>query len=78
MDAQRWQKIKNLFDRAQKLESGERRRFLEKACAGDEELRREVEKLVASFDDATSFMESPAAAFLKTKRLYPPIRRQEI
>jgi predicted Ser/Thr protein kinase len=62
MDAQRWQKIKNLFDRAQKLESGERRRFLEKACAGDEELRREVEKIVASFDDATSFMESPAAA----------------
>ncbi|MET0754067.1 MAG: serine/threonine-protein kinase, partial [Pyrinomonadaceae bacterium] len=34
----------------------------DKACAGDAELRGEVEKLIASFENAGSFMESPAAA----------------
>jgi serine/threonine protein kinase len=62
MDEIRWQKIKSLFDAAQHRAGKEREKFLEKACAGDEELRREVEKLLASFAAADSFLENPAVA----------------
>ncbi|HEX8566886.1 MAG TPA: serine/threonine-protein kinase [Pyrinomonadaceae bacterium] len=62
MNAERWQKIKGLFDAAQELEPKKRARFLDSACGDDPELRGEVEKLLESFDDAESFMESPAAA----------------
>jgi predicted Ser/Thr protein kinase len=62
MNTERWQKIKSLFDAAQELEPAERRKFLEDACGTDADLRREVEKLLASFENAESFMEQPAAA----------------
>ena len=62
MNPERWQKIKSLFEAVQEVEPEKRSKFLEKACAGDVDLRREVEKLLASFDEAdTSFMEKPAA-----------------
>ena len=34
-------------------------RFVAEACAGDAELKREVERLIAAADDADSFIESP-------------------
>jgi serine/threonine-protein kinase len=62
MNQERWRKIKSLFEAAQELEPKKRERFLENACADDAELRREVEKLLASFENAESFLENPAAA----------------
>lgn len=62
MDAERWQKIKSLFDAAQEIEPKKRENFLANACAGDEDLHREVGKLLESFNSAESFMENPAAA----------------
>ena len=62
MNPERWQKVKGLFDAALEIESQKRCKFLENACGNDVELRREVEKLLASFENAESFMESPAAA----------------
>ncbi len=62
METERWQKIKGLFDAALEVESKKRGRFLDNACGDDSELRREVENLLASFETAESFMESPAAA----------------
>lgn len=62
MSKERWQKIKALFDAAQDIEQKKRGKFLEKSCGNDVDLRNEVEKLLASFDNAESFMETPAAA----------------
>lgn len=62
MDAERWQKIKTLFDAAQGLTPRQREDFLANACAGDAGLRGEVEKLLASLESAESFMENPAVA----------------
>ncbi|MDQ3801177.1 MAG: serine/threonine protein kinase [Acidobacteriota bacterium] len=62
MNAERWQKIKSLFDAAQEIEPEKRGEFLAATCAGDMKLRREVEKLIASLENANSFMENPAAA----------------
>ncbi|HEV8159395.1 MAG TPA: serine/threonine-protein kinase, partial [Pyrinomonadaceae bacterium] len=62
MDAERWQKIKCLFDAVQEIEPKKREKFLGDACGNDLDLRREVERLIDSFDDAENFMEQPAAA----------------
>jgi serine/threonine protein kinase/Flp pilus assembly protein TadD len=62
MTSEQWQKVKGLFDAALALAPGKREKFIKNACAGDEALRREVENLLASFDDAEGFMEKPAAA----------------
>lgn len=62
MNTERWQKIKSLFDAAQELEPKKRAKFLDNACAGDEDLRREVENLLNSLANAEGFMETPAAA----------------
>ncbi len=42
MDANRWKKIKEVYDRALDLGGEEREGFLAKAC-GDADLRRELE-----------------------------------
>lgn len=62
MDAERWQKIKKLFDAVQEIEPEKRAEFLDDACGHDLELRREVERLIDSLGKAESFMEHPAAA----------------
>ncbi|HEY9405605.1 MAG TPA: serine/threonine-protein kinase [Pyrinomonadaceae bacterium] len=62
MDSERWQKIKTLFDAAQGIDPEKREKFLGDACGDDLELRREVERLIASPGNAESFMEQPAAA----------------
>ena len=61
MDAERWQKIKSVFDAVQEIEFEKREKFLKDACGNDLELRREVERLIDSLDNAKSFMEQPAA-----------------
>ena len=62
MNAERWQKIKSVFDAVQEIAPGKRAKFLNDACAEDLDLRSEVEKLINSLDNAESFMEKPVAA----------------
>ena len=60
MDRERWKQIDKVFEGA--LERGplERATFLKQACAGDEALRQQVESLLASEEQARSFIERPA------------------
>src|SRR5262245_39431157 len=60
MDAKRWGQIKEIYDRALELSRDEREGFLAEACAGADELRHEVESLLAAHDDAGTFLQSPA------------------
>jgi len=61
LSPEQWQRAKELFDAAQGYDSSERTAFLDRACANDSQLRREVESLLAFHEDAKSFMESPAS-----------------
>ncbi len=62
MNAERWKQIRGVFEDAELLGSSERIRFLDQACAGDSELRREVESLLQAQSQAGSeFMGRPAA-----------------
>lgn len=63
MTAERWQQIDQLLDAALELPSAERAAYLDQACSNDSELRRKVESLLRSEEEAKSFIEAPAAAF---------------
>jgi TolB-like protein/Tfp pilus assembly protein PilF len=60
MTSERWQQVNDLFQLAAERAPEERTIFLERACQGDEGLRREVESLIASHERAEHFIESPA------------------
>jgi len=59
MTSEDWQKVKEIFNAALDLPPAERHSFIEKSCA-DNELREEVEALLASSDEAEDFIEDPA------------------
>ncbi|HVZ95142.1 MAG TPA: protein kinase, partial [Phycisphaerales bacterium] len=60
MDPQRWQRIEQLYEAAEALDTGARTSLLERECAGDDDLRREVESLLAANKSAEGFLEKPA------------------
>ncbi|HEV8043160.1 MAG TPA: protein kinase [Bryobacteraceae bacterium] len=60
MDPERWQQIANLYEAAQEEEKNGRAAFLERACDGDEALRRAVELLLAQDEKNPTFLEAPA------------------
>jgi tetratricopeptide (TPR) repeat protein/tRNA A-37 threonylcarbamoyl transferase component Bud32 len=60
MTNERWQRVDELYHAALEREGTERAAFLETACKGDDALRREVESLLASDDDAGSFLAESA------------------
>src|ERR1700746_2931597 len=60
MKAERWQQVNDLFQSATERAPEERATFLEEACHGGEALRRGVQSLLASYERAENFIESPA------------------
>ena len=64
MTPERWKQIEEIFQTALDLPAGERAGYVSAACAGDEELREQVEALLAQHDAAGDFIEEPAAAAL--------------
>ncbi|MGH9936586.1 MAG: serine/threonine-protein kinase, partial [Blastocatellia bacterium] len=59
MTPERWRQIEKLYHAAVERAPAERAVFLAEVCAGDEALRHEIETLLASHDQAGSFIESP-------------------
>ncbi len=60
MNPGRWEQVTQLHLAALNRKTAERAAFLREACAGDDELRREVESLLANDDGGDNFLESPA------------------
>ena len=61
MEPERKQHIDELFHAALGREPAARAAFLDGACGGDEEVRREVESLLGYYDQAGDFIEEPVA-----------------
>jgi eukaryotic-like serine/threonine-protein kinase len=57
---ERWRIIEELFHAGLKLEENQRAAFLEQNCAGDHDLRLQLERLLASHRAGKSFLEVPA------------------
>jgi tetratricopeptide (TPR) repeat protein len=60
MEAERWQRIEDLYHSALLQEESRRARFLEEACGGDDALRTEVESLLKQPVESEGFLEAPA------------------
>jgi serine/threonine protein kinase len=82
MTSQRWNEIDRVFAAALELEPSEQAAFLDQACAGDQELRQEVESLLAhdlaeslvrgeSGAEATRLFSKALGAELKDKVIGP-------
>src|SRR6185436_9024085 len=60
IDKNRWSRVENIYHAALTREPQTRDAFLEQACGGDEEIRREVDSLLKFDERAGSFIERPA------------------
>jgi len=60
MTPERWQQVNEIYHDALEIDASQQATFLAQACAGDAELRDEVESLIASHDQAGSFISEPA------------------
>src|SRR5712691_2451741 len=64
MSPERWRQVDRLYHSALERELGERAAFLAQACQEDEELRREVDELLAQDSSSGNILERPAADLL--------------
>ena len=60
MEPELWQRITDVFDEAMTRGPKERLAFLEEACEGNRDLRKQVERLVRSHEKSGDFLESSA------------------
>jgi serine/threonine protein kinase/tetratricopeptide (TPR) repeat protein len=60
MTKERWQLVERIYHAALERDGEARDAFLAQACAGDDDLHREVEGLIGHDDQDASFIESPA------------------
>ena len=60
MNSDRWKQVDNLLHAVLERPPDVRAEFLRQACAGDQELEREVRSLLASDEQVGSFLDSPA------------------
>jgi tetratricopeptide (TPR) repeat protein len=60
MPSERWIQVERLYHLALEQEADSRAGFIATACGGDEELRQEVESLLAHGDTSDAFLETPA------------------
>jgi serine/threonine protein kinase len=65
MDSERWHEVDCLFAEALDRPSAERPAFLEEACAGDPDLRQEVERLLAADQASSQFLSGPPGELLR-------------
>src|SRR5207245_8269384 len=75
MEPERWGQVEQIFHAALQVEESRRGELVRQSCAGDEDLRREVESLLAHHSEAGSFIETPAFADAGAAPLRPPISR---
>jgi eukaryotic-like serine/threonine-protein kinase len=59
MTPERWQQVKDIFDRAVERAPASRIAFIRECCGTDDELRKEVESLLASDTETGSLLDAP-------------------
>jgi eukaryotic-like serine/threonine-protein kinase len=59
-----WQRVEELCHRALELDESQRPEFLDRSCGDDQQLRREIESLLAHEKNSRHFIDSPALAIV--------------
>jgi serine/threonine protein kinase len=73
----RWSRVEALYHAARERDAGERAAFLDAACVGDADLRREMESLLAQPTD-DGFLSVPAMATPTGTDLTPPMEGRRL
>src|SRR2546428_7427636 len=76
MNPDRWQRIEQLYHAALERDAIERAAFLDAACAGNVDLRQEVESLLDHEADATRFLGAPAMEMAEQPLTDDPVERR--
>ena len=76
MSSDRWQHLEDLFHAALDRPASERDRFLAEACADDQELRAEVERLLKADQQASAFIDNAASSVERVAASVLPNGRQ--
>jgi len=64
MTREEWQRVKQVLEAALEIDQSSRSAFVDRACAGDEHLRQEVQSLLAQYNQADGRLERPAFEML--------------
>src|SRR5688572_28300806 len=81
MTGERWQRVKDVFHAALELPAADRAAFLSSRCAGDDDLRLEIESLMTSDERLGNFLQNSAlqdAAALLTDDPVEPMEGRRI
>jgi eukaryotic-like serine/threonine-protein kinase len=62
MNPERWEVVKEVFEAALELDPEQHAPYLDRACAGDAEVRREVEAMLIADGQAGPFIDTPVFA----------------
>jgi hypothetical protein len=73
MTPERWQQVKDIFDRAVERSPASRIAFIRECCGSDDELRKEVESLLASDTETGSLLENPLIGQATVAPSSPPV-----
>src|SRR5678816_2930970 len=65
MTPSNWHRVEDIFQSARTLPEGEQSAFLDTACAGDPEIRREVEALMEYDRNSNGVLDVPAHVHLQ-------------
>jgi len=78
MAEDRWSRIEEAFLAALELPAQERAAYLDNACGGDTELRREIESLLNETEGTKDFMESPAGGLSIAPLDFPSLEGRDL
>lgn len=65
MKPEEWQRVKQILEPALELDPASRSAFVDRACAGDESLRREILSLLTKQKEGIRFLEEPALEMVR-------------
>ena len=65
MNAEEWQKVRSILESALELDPDSRASFVDGACAGDKDLRREVLSLLSEHEQPGRFLDAPALEMVR-------------
>ena len=77
MNPNEWQKVRSILESALELDPSSRSAFVDRACGGDERMRREVLSLLSEHEQPGHFLEAPALEVVRQPMVTDQVRGEK-
>ena len=77
MNPEEWQKVRSILESALELDPASRSAFVDRACAGDKNLRTEVLSLLSEHEQPDRFLDAPALEMVRQHAVEDQRQRDE-